>query len=135
MKSLQVYLHFGGECREALDFYKEAIGGEIKSMQTYGEANMAEDESQKDRVLHSEFQADEIFIMAADGMQGQTVKSGNNISLNISVDNEERQTEIFNKLSKGGKVTMPLEDTFWGARFGMLRDKFGINWMLNCEKQ
>ncbi len=134
MKNLSVYLHFSGDCREALEFYKEALGGEIKSIQTYGEANMAKEEAQQDKILHAEFQAEDIFLMAADGMHGQTVSNGNNISLSINLNSEEEQSKIFNKLAEGGQVTMPLEDTFWGARFGMLTDRFGTNWMLNCNK-
>jgi PhnB protein len=70
--------------------------------------------------------------MASDAM-GHPVKTGTNVTLNVNFESVSDQEKIFNKLSKGGNITMPLQDTFWGARFGMLTDKFGINWMFNCE--
>ena len=71
--------------------------------------------------------------MASDCPPGVTVHSGNNITLNIDFDNTASQEKTFNNLAAGGQITMPLQDRFWGARFGMLTDKFGINWMTNCE--
>lgn len=134
MKNLNVYLTFSGNCREALNFYKESLNGEIASLQTFGQAPMPVPDEQKDRVMHAEFRAENVYFMASDGMPGQPVDAGHNISLSLNMDNEKEQEEVFHRLSEGGRVTMPLQDTFWGARFGMLRDKFGIHWMLNCEK-
>ncbi len=72
--------------------------------------------------------------MASDGMDNsEPLRS--NISLSINLPNEREQETVFNKLAEGGTVTMPLQETFWGAKFGMLTDQFGINWMLNCEKK
>lgn len=95
---------------------------------------MGKDESLKDRVLHAEFKSDHIEFMAADSGHKQKVNFGNHISLSINLYDEDEQTAIFNKLSEGGKVHMPLENTFWGARFGMVEDKFGVNWMLNVNQ-
>lgn len=133
MKSLNAYLFFTGNCREALKFYEHAMNGRIDSLQTYEEGKMAENDSQKDLVMHADFRVGDIHLMAADSVR--PVESGSNISLNLNFESEDEQTKVFNKLSEGGKVTMQLEDTFWGARFGMLQDKFGVNWMLNCEKK
>lgn len=135
MKSLNVYLFFAGRCEEALTFYKECLGGEVISMQTFGDGPMKVDESQKDKVMHAEFRADDIFFMASDGMGDGEKIDGNSVTLSINLDDETEQEKIFKKLSDGGEVTMELQDTFWGARFGQLTDKFGINWMLNCDKQ
>lgn len=134
MKNLNVYLTFSGNCREALHFYKESLKGEIASLQTFGQAPVSVTDEYKDRVMHAEFKADGVYFMASDGMPGQPVEAGYNISMSLNTDNEKEQEDIFNRLSEGGRVTMPLQDTFWGARFGMLRDRFGIQWMLNCEK-
>lgn len=135
MKTLQVYLFFAGDCEEALNFYKESLGGEIISIQKFGDGPMEVEDSQKDKVMHAEFRADEVYFMASDGMEDQEKINGNAITLSINLDNEKEQENIFKKLSEGGTVTMELQDTFWGARFGQLTDKFGINWMLNCDKQ
>lgn len=136
MKSLNFYLAFPGNCKEALDFYKNCFNGEIVSMHTFGEGpeGMCGD-ADKSKIMHAEFKADGVYFMASDSMGDHKVNAGNNVSLSLNIDNEKDQESIFNKLSDGGKVTMPLQDTFWGAKFGMLIDRFGFNWMLNCEKK
>ena len=73
--------------------------------------------------------------MATDGMPGKDAAAGNNIMLTIRLTDEREQTRIFDALSRGGEVTQPLEDTFWGSRFGMLVDRYGIHWMLDCAKR
>lgn len=133
MRSLNAYLFFAGNCREALEFYQHALNGKIDSLQTYGEGNIAENDSQKDLVMHADFRIGDVHMMAADSVR--PVESGTNISLNLNFETEDEQTEVFNKLAEGGKVTMQLEDTAWGARFGMITDKYGVQWMLNCEKK
>ena len=132
MKSFNPYLTFDGTCRQAFELYKDAFNGEIVSIRTAGESGMAKTPQEKDQVIHGIFQAGSIFIMASDAM-GHPVNTGTNVSLNVNFESIEEQEKVFNKLSKGGNITMPLQDTFWGARFGMLTDKFGINWMFNCE--
>lgn len=134
MKSMNPYLTFAGNCREALNFYKEVFGGEVSALQTYGEGGMAQDEKNKDAVLHSEFRAPNLFFMAADDVRGFVVRTDNNISLMVDCDSAPEQDRIFNKLAEGGNVTLPLADTFWGARFGQVTDRFGIQWMSNYTK-
>lgn len=134
MKKLNVYLGFArGKCREALDFYSKALDGEVVSLQTFGEGPMPSDETTKDYVMHAVFRAGDIFFMASDGSNQYVHNAGNSVTLNIDLDDKDEQTKVFNALSAGGTVTMPLQDTFWGTRFGMLTDKYGINWMTNCE--
>lgn len=135
MKKLDVYLFFAGRCEEALNFYKDSIGGEIKSMQTFGDAPGDTDPAMEDKIMHAEFRAGDIYFMASDGMSDEQMNPGNAITLSISLDDEAEQERIFNKLAEGGEVTMELQDTFWGARFGQLTDKFGIRWMMNCQKE
>jgi PhnB protein len=134
MKTLNPYLSFAGNCQEALNFYKDAFGGEVVSIQTFGEAPVDMEGITKDSIMHSEFRAEGVSFMASDALSPARAGSGN-ITLNITLDSEQEQDTVFSKLADGGKVTMPLNDTFWGARFGMLIDKFGISWMLNCEKK
>ncbi len=135
MKALEPYLNFAGNCREALEFYKACFKGEITSMQTFGEGNMGADEKTKDRILHAVFKADGLVFMASDGMADFQAKPGNMVSLSVDLKDEKEQAAIFSALSEGGKVTMPLEHTFWGATFGMLIDRYGIQWMLNCAPE
>lgn len=135
MKSLNPYINFSGKCREALNFYKECLNGEIEALSTFAEAPGETDEKFKDNVMHSEFRAGGIHFMATDGMPGKEAVAGNNIMLTIQLTDEREQTRIFDALSRDGEVTQPLQDTFWGSRFGMLVDRNGIHWMLNCPKQ
>jgi len=135
MKQLNVYLAFPGTCESALNFYKDALGGEIVSLQRYGETPMGAPEDQKQLVMHATFKAEGVDLMACDVNDKHLVNSGNQVSLSLNLDDEAEQTDIFNKLAAGGQITMPLEDTFWNARFGMLTDQFGVCWLLNCEKK
>jgi len=132
MKRLNAYLGFDGKCKEALDFYVNCFDGEITSLQTFGDVGN-KNEDLKDRVMHAEFKAEGIHFMASDGNGNMDFVVGNMITLSISLDEKEEQIKIFDALSKDGVVMMKLQDTFWGTRLGMLKDKYNINWMLNCE--
>jgi PhnB protein len=134
MKTLVPYLTFAGNCREAFEFYKVCLNGEITAIQTFAEAKMEVDDSFKNRILHAEFRAEDVFFMASDGNSGFVVNPGNNISLNLDLTDGKEQERIFKALAEGGAVTMPLQKTFWGATYGMLTDRYGIQWMLNCSK-
>ncbi|MEM7369606.1 MAG: VOC family protein [Bacteroidota bacterium] len=134
MKQLQPYLAFQGKCEEALNFYVSALGGEIVSVMRFSEAPNEMPPELSNNILHAVFKAGQIAFMASDGMPDHPHVVGNNINLSIDLDTEEEQTQVFDKLAEGGTVTMPLNDTFWGSRFGMLVDKYGINWMLSVEK-
>ncbi|MGH2648160.1 MAG: VOC family protein [Ginsengibacter sp.] len=129
------YLHFAGNAREVLDFYKNALGGDVVQLGTYGESPMPSDEDYKDKVMHARFVFDGNMIMVSDVFKGQVVSTDGNIQLSVDVEDENKLGNIFNKMAEGGRVIMPLQDQFWGARFGMLQDKFGVSWMFNCEKK
>lgn len=133
MKRINPYLNFAGNCREAINFYKDALQGEIVSVQTYAEANYQMDSKYADHIIHAEVKAGDIQFYASDGMPGFVADGGNMVTLSINMDDLAEEERIFNALSAGGTVTLALNDTFWGARFGMLVDKFGVPWMLNCE--
>ena len=133
MKNSQVYLFFSGHCEEALHFYQGCFDGEITRLSRFKEGNLPNVPAHyEDKIMHAEFTSKYIDFMASDGQIDQTIV-GNNIQLSLGFDSTEEQAAVFKKLVQGGDITMPLEDTFWGARFGMLKDKFGIHWMLNCE--
>jgi PhnB protein len=133
MKGFNPYLTFAGDCLEALEYYKLCFNGEIMSIQTFGESPMAVESDQSKKIMHAIFKAGNIFFMASDAAPGQPVHKGNTVTLNVDYENPAIQEKVFAKLANGGTVHMPLQDTFWGARFGMVTDQFGVNWMSNCE--
>ena len=128
---LNPYITFNGTCEEAMNYYKDCFDGSIESMQRYGDSPMG-NEGNKNKVLHSTLKFGESIIMAADSSDDKSA-SGSNISLSVNYANPELMEKIFATLSDGGVITMPLQDTFWGVRFGICRDKFGVNWMFNCD--
>jgi PhnB protein len=132
--NLEVYLTFPGTCEEAMNFYKEIFGGEIQGIMLFRESEMEVPEDYKDKIMHSTLKTDDFMLMASDGMPGFQAPNSPNISLSLDVDSEEQQDKLFNMLSEGGQVQFPLQLTFWGSRFGMLKDKFGIVWMLSVAK-
>lgn len=132
---LYPYLGFKGNCEEAINFYKEAFDGEILQLGRYGESPMETADELKDKIMHARLRFGDTLIMFSDMMGEGEADAGSMISLSIECDNIDQLEKVFSKISEGGKVTMPLADQFWGARFGMLTDKFGIHWMFNCEKK
>jgi len=94
---------------------------------------MPSDEDYKQKIMHSRLTFDGNMIMISDTFKGKTISTDGNIQLSVEVENEGEIDSVFNNMAEGGTVTMPLQDAFWGARFGMLKDKFGVNWMFNHE--
>ena len=140
MTTVNTYLTFDGNCEEAFLFYQSVFGGEFPYVGKFGEMPPQEgmpplSEEDKSRILHISLPiSTETMIMGSDTMTGmQKLNVGNNFSLSLNVNSKEEATQLFNKLSIGGTVTMSLADTFWGAYFGMWTDKFGINWMVNYD--
>ncbi len=133
---LTPYIIFNGQCEEALNFYAKTLSGEIKHLSRF-EGSPAESMSaDKQKILHANFEAGEVSFMASDSGEGGTKSlNGGMVHLTLDVKTAEELDKVFNALSEGGKITMPLQDAFWGARFGMLTDQFGINWMFNHELQ
>jgi len=130
---LNPYLIFSGNAEEVLNFYKDALSGEIVMLSRYGDSPMPTNENHKNKLMHSRLQFDGNIIMISDAMEGQPVSTNGNVQLSVEVESLDRIKEVFEKMSEGGKVTLPLQDMFWGAKFGMLQDKFGISWMFNHE--
>ena len=129
MKAIQAYLTFDGNCREAMEFYAEALGGEV-SIFTYAEMPDAPAES-GGRVMHARLTGGSAVLMASDVPAGRTVQAGENFQLSVECETLQEEERIFQALSAGGTVTMPLQDAFWGSHFGMLTDRFGVRWMLD----
>lgn len=133
MLTFNPYLTFDGNCEEAFNFYQSCFGGEITIIQRFGDAPTPVADDYKKKIMHIELQAAPVHLMGSDGSPKHQVVQGNTVTFNLACASAEEQEEIFQKLAAGGKVSMPLEDTFWGSRFGMLTDKFGVHWMLNYQ--
>lgn len=130
---VHIYLIFSGRCEEALRFYKETIGAEIKTIMKFNEAPQPPPSGTlqpgfEDKVMHSEFVVNGTTIMASDGQNDKNKFCA--FSLMLSCQNEVEAKGAFRALSDGGKVTMPMGPTFWSPCFGMLVDKFGMGWMV-----
>jgi PhnB protein len=135
MTAIYSYIGFTGACREAMNFYKDCLGGDLV-IQTIGESPMADKfpSEMKDKVLHSSLTKGSLLLMGSDMNGPEQYSKGNNIGLSLNCSSEEEINTFFSKLSEGGKVMDPLKDQFWGAVFGAVRDKYGIGWMLNYDK-
>lgn len=133
MKGITTYLMFDGNCREAMTFYKECLGAELYLM-PYSEAPGHHPEEANDRIIHASLQKGAAALMASDTPPEMPSQQGNNFSVSLDCESLDEIERLFAAFSKNGKVTMALNDTFWGARFGMLTDQFGINWMFNFQQ-
>ncbi len=136
MTNINAYVGFNGECRKAMEFYKECLDGEL-FFQTVGSSPMAAQcaPDMKDHILHSSLSKGSLVLMATDMVGPEGYIKGTNVSLSLNCSSEEEINTFFTKLSTGGKVMDPLKEQFWGAIFGALTDQFGINWMLNFDKK
>lgn len=141
MATLHPYLTFSGNCEEAFLFYKSVFGGDFNMVGRFkdmppmdGQPPIPESEGAK--IMHISLPiGNGSILMGSDSSEafGHTTNVGNNFSISINADSEEEANRLFRGLSAGGKVTMPLDKTFWGAYFGMFTDKFGIQWMVNFD--
>jgi PhnB protein len=137
MTTLNPYLNFDGNCEEAFNFYKSVFSREFSSFQRFKEVPSENPlpPGEGDKVMHVALPiGSEAVLMGSDrsATMGKGI-SGNNVHLSLSTTSDEETTHLFNGLAAGGQITMPLQHTFWGATFGMLTDKFGIQWMVNQE--
>ena len=134
MAQINAYLNFNGQTREAMTFYKECLGGELV-MQKISESPMAArvPSEMGAKILHSSLTKDNLVLMASD-MMGHSVVRGNSISLCVNCSSDEEINSYFDNLSKDGRIVEPLHQSFWGATFGSLTDKFCITWIFNHSK-
>src|SRR5258705_13854230 len=128
------YLMFSGNCREAFAFYEKALGGKLDLM-TFGQSPEAGKmpAAMQNQVIHARLAAGSSVIMGSDCPPEHYLKP-QGISVSIGTKDPAETERIFNALADGGQVQMPLQQTFWSAKFGMLQDKFGISWMVNCAQ-
>lgn len=129
------YMMFTGQCREAFDFYAKALGAPVVYALSYGESPMAEqcEAGQKDWIMHAQIEGGGVVLMGADGPQIDA-PAGSGTVINIAVDTPEEAERVFAALLEGGSATMPIQETFWAQRWGMLVDRYGKPWMVNCMK-
>ncbi len=140
MTTVNTYLTFDGTCEEAFNFYKSVFGGEFSSTGKFRDMPADPDfpvsESDMDKIMHISLPiSKETMLMGSDSTEafGKATVEGDNFSISINTNSVEEATRIYNELSEGGKIKMPLSKTFWEAYFGLFTDKFGIHWMVNCE--
>jgi len=129
---LTPYIMFNGNCEKTLNFSADTFNGEITELKRFEGSPVESMSADTEKIMHARLKFGESLFMASDGQSTGNVNA-DSISLSVEFDDVNRMNDIFKKLSEGGMVTMELQDAFWGARFGMLKDQFGINWMLNCK--
>jgi PhnB protein len=129
------YLSFNGTCDAAFKFYEKVLGGKILMKMTYGDSPMAAQTApaDKDRIMHVRLAVGDVMLMGADAPP-QFYEPMKGIVVSIGVDDATEAERVFGALSENGTVRMPIQETFWAQRFGMLIDQFGTPWMINCEK-
>jgi PhnB protein len=133
--TLNPYLSFRDNAREAMEFYQTVFGGKLE-MQTFKEYHASQDPSEDNKIMHAVLTADNgIVFMASDTPNSMEYRTGTNMSMSLSGDNEAELRGYYEKLSAGGTVGMPLEKAPWGDTFGMCTDKFGVSWLVNISGQ
>ncbi|MCD6064007.1 MAG: hypothetical protein K0R82_1918 [Flavipsychrobacter sp.] len=138
MAKMNPYLNFDGTAEEAFTFYKSVFGGEFVGVHKMNEAPGTEQlpENERNRVMHIALPIDaNTTLMASDIIpsMGQKLAAGNNVHISLHPSSREEAEKLYNGLSAGGQIEMPLQDTFWGAYYGNFKDKYGINWMINYD--
>jgi PhnB protein len=132
---LNPYLTFNGQCEAAFKFYEKVLVGKIEAMMTYGGSPMAEQTPSdwRNKIMHARMTVGDKMLMASDALPDR-YEAMKGIMVTLGIDNPDEAERIFHALSENGTVQMPLQETFWARRFGMLVDQFGTPWMVNCEK-
>lgn len=137
--SINVYLNFNGNTREAVEFYAQVFNTEIVTISTFGESPQSPDfplpEEAKNLIMHAMINVGSSPMMFSDTFPGMPFSVGTNITLSYQGSSEEELRSIFNKLADGGTVGMELQETFWSKCYGQVKDKFDINWQLNLPPQ
>jgi PhnB protein len=136
MKRAHTYLNFDGNCRDAMTFYGKCLQSE-PSITPYsaGPPEMLEGaRTAPDRILHAELASGPMVLMASDAIPGVPFTQGNNFSISIECESQGEMESLFTAFGENGQVMVPLHDAFWGGRFGMLTDQFGISWMFSFRE-
>ena len=132
MLGVNPYIAFKGNCRQAIEFYKTALGADVLFTQTVGESPMS-NMGPATNIMHCTMKVGDSTIMMCDDPRPEAGAGDGNISLAIGLNDPERARQLFGNLADGGSVIMPLEKTYWAEAFGMVTDKFGVKWMVNCD--
>ena len=140
MATVNVYLSFNGNCEAAFDFYKWVFGGEFSYVGRFKDMPTADGEpcspADFEKIMHVGLPiSKETLLMGSDVLEhpGFTLKPGNNFSISVTASSRDEADTLFNRLAVGGIITMPMKEQFWGDYFGMLTDKFGVNWMVSFD--
>ncbi len=136
--TINPYLNFNGNTEDAFNFYKSVFGGEFAILQRFKDVSDGDKmpAEVQNKIMHVSLPIGNTILMASDSLEalGQKLSVGNNFYISISTESRGETDRLFNALSAGGEIEMPLEKQFWGAYFGVFKDKFGIQWMLNCQE-
>jgi PhnB protein len=132
---VNAYLHFNGECEAAFKFYEKALAGKIEATMTFGDSPMSAQvpAGWGNKIVHARMTVGSTILMGSDAPPDR-YEAPKGFSLSVGVKDPAEAERIFNALADGAKIEMPLQQTFWAAKFGMLVDRFGIPWMINCEQ-
>jgi PhnB protein len=132
---LNAYLNFNGQCAAAFKFYEKSLGAKIAMMMTYGESPLAGQTppERANAILHATLHVGDAVLMGADAPP-ENFQKPQGFSVTIAIDDPLEADRIFHALAENGTVRMPIQQTFWATRFGMLVDQFGIPWMINCGR-
>ena len=136
MKKLEAYLHFNGNCREAMQFYERALGGKLNLVETTDTPDPSQfGPGNADKIVHSRLEAESATLMASDWLAPAPYPGMAGFSVTLSVPTAAEAKALFDKLAGDGKVTMPFDKTFYSDGFGMLIDRFGTPWMVMAEEK
>ena len=132
---IQPYLNFNGDCEEAMKFYQSVLGGklDISRFKDFASPDMPMPKEAENKVMHATLVSDKMTFMASDGAPDSKVVFGDSVHMSVAGSDEAQLTKVFEGLSAGGKIVMPLAKQVWGDKFGMFTDKFGIHWMVNIS--
>lgn len=134
MNEIAAYLTFDGTCKAAMEFYQKCLGAKLEMM-PYSSAPMKIPEGAGELIVHARLSKGNAVLMASDSMPGTPVHPGNNFWVTLACESVEETEKLFAAFSEGAqKIVMPAQETFWATRFGMLTDKYGVNWMFNFSK-
>jgi PhnB protein len=139
MKAVNVYVNFAGNAEEAFEFYRSVFGGEFASVVRFKDMPMEGVDvpaADQDKIMHIGLPIGDQMLMASDALEsmGQKLDPGNNVYVSIHPDSKEEADRIFNALSAGGSVEMPIDDQPWGDYYGSFTDRYGVNWMVNYSE-
>ena len=136
VKKLNPYIHFNGTAEKAIKLYEKALGAKTESILRYGEApGMKVPDEQKNRIMHSVLKVGGHELMVSDGEPNRPVPEGGNTDVSLEFEKPDELQKAFDALAQGGKVTLPVQDMFWGGKLGMLSDPYGVHWILTCESK